>query len=358
MGSGLSIVVPTYNRADLLLRLLSSPALLGHSRDVLSEVLVVLVGRSDGRSRLLRELRVPYRLRVLEQVHGSAANARNHGWQAARGRLVLFLDDDVLPDLQLIDEHVATHALHPGALVVGRLLPDAAQRPTPWHDYEDSMRAKTYAREDLIRHPLGLRYAGNFSISRRRLEEVGGFDPQLAGNQEIDLGYRLAARGVPFLFNPAAVASHLEVQDYAGWRQARVLEGRFDLAMYRDQEYAGGLSALASQFRRRHRLTRVAVGAALRHRASEGALLASARALGVLGHRFGSRSLSRAAFSVLANILYWGGVRDGLRGRRAFSSLMRSEESASGHPRSSSRDIPLRAAKRIASVRLRSSSLR
>jgi len=355
MVPGLSIVVPTHNRVDLLLRLLQSPALAQDAARGPLEVVVVVDGSSDGTAGRLCELEVPYRLLVLEGVHAGPANARNHGWQAASGDLLLFLDDNVLPSPQLVREHLASHAGQGRALVMGRLLPDPAQPATPWTDYEDAMRANTSARRGLIEQPSGLRYAGNFSVARTWLEDIGGFNPRLAGNQDIDLGFRLRERGIRFLFNPAAVAWQQARDDYQTWRQARVLEGRFDLAMYRDQVYAGGLLILANRYRRRRLLTRVAVAVALRHRRLERALLSTARQIGQLAYRLGMRSLARAAFSAVANVLYWGGVRDGLRGCDAFRRFASSGVGTSA-PSASSR--ALRAAKRIASVRFRTSSLR
>src|SRR5579859_3487825 len=104
-----SIVTPTYNRRTSLDRLLGALGKQTYPADRF-ELVVVDDGSLDGSVEYLRSLRLPFRLRVFEQAHAGPAAARNLGVARAEGRLVLFLDDDVLPLPELIAEHVQTHA--------------------------------------------------------------------------------------------------------------------------------------------------------------------------------------------------------------------------------------------------------
>ncbi len=62
-------------------------------------------------------------VRVLRGRFGSAGAARNAGWRAARGDIVLFLGDDILAAPGLVAAHARRHAARPETevAVVGRV---------------------------------------------------------------------------------------------------------------------------------------------------------------------------------------------------------------------------------------------
>ena len=89
----LTIIIPTYNRPDLLPRAVAS-ALNQTLTDI--EVLVV----DDGSTPAV-DLPAEARLRVIHQANQGGAAARNQGAKAARSRWITYLDDDdvLLPDM-------------------------------------------------------------------------------------------------------------------------------------------------------------------------------------------------------------------------------------------------------------------
>lgn len=89
MKPRVSIVMPTYNRHDTILRAIGSVR--AQSFDDW-ELLVVDDGSTDGTSDCVEGL--DPRLRVLRQENQGVAGARNTGLAAARGELVAFLDSD------------------------------------------------------------------------------------------------------------------------------------------------------------------------------------------------------------------------------------------------------------------------
>ncbi len=91
MTPTVSIVIPVYNRADMIHRALAS-ALAQSFTDF--EILLVDDGSTDGTLSVLRSYTDP-RIRIIElAVNGGAACARNVGIRAARGEMVAFLDSD------------------------------------------------------------------------------------------------------------------------------------------------------------------------------------------------------------------------------------------------------------------------
>lgn len=120
----ISIVIPVYNKAEYLEACLHS--LLQQSFDGL-EVVCVDDGSTDGSGDICdRMAHEDSRIRVVHTANGGVTSARRRGWEASRGRYVLFVDadDGLLPGaLQLLydtieqtgaDEVVATFRTHEG----------------------------------------------------------------------------------------------------------------------------------------------------------------------------------------------------------------------------------------------------
>src|SRR5689334_7759691 len=115
----ISVIIPTYNRKEILVRTLETLFAQNFpSQDY--EVVVAVDGSTDGTVEYLRGLRPPCGLRVVEHERnrGQAA-ARNSALHAARGDLVLLIDDDDLCDPNLLREHVNAHKGSPGLVIEG-----------------------------------------------------------------------------------------------------------------------------------------------------------------------------------------------------------------------------------------------
>jgi GT2 family glycosyltransferase len=313
----ISVVVPTRNRWELLRVVLDA---LTHQEGVapeLIEVLVVVDGSTDSTSVELERALTPFRLQVIQQQRAGAAAARNRGWKAARADLVLFLDDDVVPGSRLLAEHVNAHRDEPTAVVMG-LVEQGPAVGEAWTSYDGWTMGRKYIALEAEEVPSGLHFGGNFSTRRSLLQEVGGFDSRLPRNEHVDLGYRLAQHGARFRYVAAARAEHRGHRDLEGWQAGFRLDGLTDVAMYRDRGHAGGLETIIASYHDRHWLNRALLRLALRRRFLEHGAVAVATATGIAAHRVHLRSMSRIAMSAAANLVYWGGVRDGLRGNRAF----------------------------------------
>ena len=91
-----SVVIPTRNRARSLERTLAALAMqsLPPTR---FEVLVAANGCTDGTAALVRARRDAPAVRLVEQPTASMSRARDQGASAARGHVLVFLDDDVEP---------------------------------------------------------------------------------------------------------------------------------------------------------------------------------------------------------------------------------------------------------------------
>jgi len=224
------VLIPTYGRAEKLARCLRGLA--DQTMDATRfEVIVGFDGADEAgaslAARVWRENAGRAELRVLECAREGYTLVRNRMLSAGRGRIMVSLNDDVRPEPDFLNVHVREHERRRAsgagpAIVVGHspyarreeeTLLDRLVRRTSMVFFYDVMNRAACApgydpdRDWGFRHCFGL----NFSVDAACVREVGGFfaRPHLYGYDDIELGFRLAARfEMPVLYRPSALAEH------------------------------------------------------------------------------------------------------------------------------------------------------
>jgi len=215
----LSIIVPTFNGAATLPTLLSSICRAKLPSE--SEVFVCDDGSTQDIRSVLRRHGEGLPLRYLRQERAGhrAAAARNMGLAAAKGNVILFLDDDVSFAPDLITEHTDAHAKGASRIVLGyrHRLSSATQLERldrTSQDYPNDHRVGIFGREgDLLANddaPWYYAYTCNHSISASCLPEF--FDESFIGwgCEDIEFSYRLWRNGADIVCNPKAVVLHID----------------------------------------------------------------------------------------------------------------------------------------------------
>ena len=194
-----SAVIPTYNRAELLSRALTSIARQDYRP---LEVVVVDDGSEDDTAgvlersgRVLEQSGIPLVSRALRANSGSGA-ARNVGLRLASGPLIAFLDSDDLwrPSflstvVPLLDRHPASGLVFCGSVAIDEhdAVVGARDPRLPVEPSEGYLRRPF---EQLIQHmpfvPSGV------VVRRTVFDQVGMFDETLRRAQDWDLWYRIA----------------------------------------------------------------------------------------------------------------------------------------------------------------------
>src|ERR1700719_3669758 len=125
----ISVIVPTYNRRELIERTIQTLFDQDLPPDQY-EVVVVVDGSRDGTAEYLNSLRPACRFVVLEQpANRGQGSAKNVGLAAARGEIVVFLDDDLLCERTLLSEHLRAHEGPGRSLVVGYIMLETSSLP-------------------------------------------------------------------------------------------------------------------------------------------------------------------------------------------------------------------------------------
>jgi len=208
-----SVVIPTYNRRDLLEKNLMALSGQDFPADRL-EVIVVNDGCTDGTAEMIESFEAPFRLKHIIREHTGDMQFYNVGAREAGNDVILFLDDDVTPAAGLVREHLASHnGTEDDVGVIGRLRWPAEMNLSPFDDYV--ARSGMLMGTHLIGDPENVHFkftlTGNFSVSREIFEASGGFSKEIGvyGYIDTEFGYRLQKdHGVRLVYNEKAVADH------------------------------------------------------------------------------------------------------------------------------------------------------
>jgi len=223
-----SVIIPAHDRTAALRNCLSSLEGQTLARDAF-EVVIVDDGSvppiagdigefvDGGHTRLLRH----------DQARGAGA-ARNTGAAAAVGELLVFLDADCLCHPELLRAHLDAQADGPVAVCGfggGRELTPSSWRLKfgPDWDFGDITGVfERFARTPLLHDPLtellacprrtdwAFFWTLNAAVPKSSFDLAGGFnlDFEVKGNEDMELGYRLARAGLATVFAPEAITIH------------------------------------------------------------------------------------------------------------------------------------------------------
>jgi glycosyltransferase involved in cell wall biosynthesis len=195
----ISVVIPTYNRPELLQRCLYSLITQNFAKDQY-EVIVVSDGPDTTTERIvlqqqaMSEASIAYHF--LSKKGGPAA-ARNLGWQQAKGILIAFTDDDCIPDTNWLKEIWRYYKMQDEIAYTGKVVVPIPKHPT---DFElNTSRLET-----------GEFVTANCVLTKQALIKLGGFDERFkaAWREDSDLHFNLIEHNIPIHKNEKAIVVH------------------------------------------------------------------------------------------------------------------------------------------------------
>lgn len=206
-----SVIILTCNRKPYLMKSLS--ALAGQTEKGF-EVIVVDDGSEDGTGEAAAAESYPFAITYLywsrthALVPGTPTNragpARNLGAEFARGRLLIFIDSDIVPGPAFVAEHLK--AAKAKRLVIGPSVREREQK---------DVREKYFlmCTDDIMKLPTpwAMAHSGNLSVMRHGFRKLGGFDHDFVhwGMEDDELGFRAISRGFEIYLAKDAQGMHL-----------------------------------------------------------------------------------------------------------------------------------------------------
>ncbi len=182
----ISVVIPTYNRRDVLPRAIDSVLAQTSSPD---EIIVVDDGSDDGTAGIIQ--RAYPQVRVIDQKNAGVSAARNLGITSARGEWIALLDSDDAWLPQKLERQLQVLLQHPGFRLVhcDEMWFRNGVRINPMDKHKK--QGGRIFRQCL---PICCISPSSVLIHRSLFDEVGRFDTGLPACEDYDLWLRVCAR--------------------------------------------------------------------------------------------------------------------------------------------------------------------
>lgn len=201
-----SVVIPTYRRGNIALDTLHALLALAEPADELLLVDQTLDHPAEVASAL-QALHDAGRVRWIRLSEPSIPHAMNVGLREATSDVVLFLDDDIIPDPALVAAHRQAQAEGDAALVAGQVLQPGQQTETLRVGEPFRFTSDAPARIDEF-------MGGNFSVRRDVALALGGFDENFVGAAyrfEAEFASRYVSKHGRIRYEPRAIIHHLAI---------------------------------------------------------------------------------------------------------------------------------------------------
>jgi len=217
-----SIIIPTYNRSDVIIRSLETWTTQTLCSDDF-EVIVVDNNSTDNSATQINDfIKNRSNFQYLKELKPGSTNARHAGAKLAQSELLIFADDDGLFNGSCIEEIVNVYQQNIEVVAVAGKIDIAWDKTPPeWiAPYEFMLGKLNYGNEVLVGTDLYLN-GGLFSIKKSVFEELGGFNPDLVGDYLVgdgDTGLVIKLQHQKRLigWTPYATMQHLQFVDRQG----------------------------------------------------------------------------------------------------------------------------------------------
>jgi len=182
-----SVIIPTYNRRELLKRAIQSVLNQTFSKYSLT---IIDDGSTDQTDKILKEFK-GNKIHYFRQEHKGVSAARNLGIKEARGEFIAFLDSDDAWHPKKLEVQLEFFRKHPEAMI--------AQTEEEWiRDGRPLKPQKKHKQHsgNIYRECLPLCIVSPSAVMMRReiFETVGPFDERLPACEDYDMWLRIAAR--------------------------------------------------------------------------------------------------------------------------------------------------------------------
>jgi GT2 family glycosyltransferase len=209
-----TVVLCTYNRAEILRNALRSVTLQETSNRFIYDILVIDNASTDSTRAVVTEVAAnsPVAVSYVEEQIEGIVPARNRGVREARGVWLAFFDDDQLAEPDWLRELLSAASLTKSTLVGGStLLQLPASQPMELGPISRNVLGEhLYTGTARICRDKRIPSSGNMLVAREVFDSIGLFDTSLvAGGSDTDFVRRARGAGISVSIAPAAIVHHI-----------------------------------------------------------------------------------------------------------------------------------------------------
>jgi len=202
--AGIDVVIATYNRSGAVDKMINSLLKQCHSDDSIYIVYQDI--------RQMRDYGNP-KIKTLLSLPPNLPKARNIGMRAGVNPIILFVDDDVIPDENLLSYHRICYNNQSIAAVAGYVDDPLFDRNNKFPSVFDPFTGKLTQNFSVLKSQFTISVMGaNMSFRREELNRIGGFDPCFKRNalwEEVDCAFRLLKNNLKIWYCADAKVTHL-----------------------------------------------------------------------------------------------------------------------------------------------------
>ena len=226
-----SVIIPTYNRNIIVLETLEH----FNNQSIKNFELIVIDQTQNPDNRLIDFTSEIFNYIYIKIEEVGLPNARNVAANKANGEILIFVDDDVIPDPTLIEKYIFEYNKHPqpniiiggkvieyDSIIMNDDLTINGGRITFYGKTKKNFSSDKYGNCHWV---VGC----NFSVRKCFLLEIGGFDKNYKGNailEDCDFCFNAKKYGGRVLFSPKPMLVHLRAPT-GGTRQSNSSQGMF-----------------------------------------------------------------------------------------------------------------------------------
>jgi anaerobic magnesium-protoporphyrin IX monomethyl ester cyclase len=221
-----SVIILTANRKEYLLKVLDSFKKQSNlkNKNIKFEVIIVDDNSNDGTIDVIKLKEYQFRLvyiywpRDKKFTTGKAENragpARNLGAKFSKGKILVFIDGDIIVNPNFINEHYKLHIetkiennnYKKGIVVIGPAIREKEQE-----DVREKYFILCNDKIEKLPIPWAMLHSGNFSVFKKDFIDIGMFDSDFVywGMEDDEIGYRFSKQGYKIILNRKAYGIHL-----------------------------------------------------------------------------------------------------------------------------------------------------
>ena len=206
-----SVIIPTYNRKDSLLRTLDSLRQQTFPMDRL--VVVVVDDGSTDDSRTIASQQFPFTLCYLQQKNQGATAARNYGATISQSEILVFIDDDITISPQTLEAFAEKLSQRTNVLVMGTINKRGSVNASVYTPVVLTMADHSLIAHDDIEFQCVDCNSELLACKRRDFFDIGMFQDPTGGHgwpnwDDVDFGYRAHLKGFRLIGTSKAIAEH------------------------------------------------------------------------------------------------------------------------------------------------------
>lgn len=235
----ISVIIPSRDRQDVLKYVLES---LNHQtcNSLHYEIIVADDGSDDNTEKVVCDFSnnsTPKVLYIRQQKLGPGA-ARNAGIAKAKGKYILFLDADLIPEADVVERHLYFHQKSKDEY---KCLLGAVRMAPELNRFEQARQNETNIRTtgaSLHKVSHWQFRSGNASLPKELCAYPSGFDPRFEAAEDTEFACRLHTMDVSFYYDESIMAYHYHPMSMDEYIEKYAAYGRSVALWYFECPYA------------------------------------------------------------------------------------------------------------------------